>query len=346
MSDCNLELQTIQNPAWEKGVSTSEALSLPPGSRGGHVCTGCSQLATVRMEAKANLWRMAEERTWVHAGIIWAMKLSSPRTVSLLDLQLLEKNISLWVILFSSVQLLSHVQLFATPWIPARQASLSIPEFTQTHVHRVSDTIQPSHPRSSPSSPVPNLSQHQSLFQWSTLHMRWPKYWSFSFSIIPFKEIPGLISFRMDWLDLLAVRGTLKNLLQHHSSKASILQHSAFFTVQLSHPYMTTGKTIALTRRTFVGKVTSLLLNMLSRLVIAFLPRSKRLLISWLQSPSAVILEPPKIKSDTVSTVSPTISHEVMGPDAMIFSWDLSQLFDSPLSLSSRGVLVPLHFLP
>ena len=128
----------------------------------------------------------------------------------------------------------------------------------------------------------------------STLHMRWPKYWSFSFSIFASKEIPGLISFRMDWLDLLAVQGTLKSLLQHQNSKASILQHSAFFTVQLSHPYMTTGKPIALTRQTFVGKVMSLLFNMLSRLVITFLLRSKRLLISWLQSPSAVILEPPK----------------------------------------------------
>ena len=153
----------------------------------------------------------------------------------------------------------------------------------------------------------------------STLHMRWPKYWSFSFSISPSNEHPGLISFRVDWLDLLEVQGTLKSLLQHHSSKVSNLRHSAFFPVQLSHPYMTTGKTIALTRRTFVGKVISLLLNMLSRLVITFLPRSKCLLISWLQSPSAVILEPPKIKSDTVSTVSPSISHEVMGPDAMIF---------------------------
>jgi len=149
----------------------------------------------------------------------------------------------------------------------------------------------------------------------SQLRMRWPKYWSFSFSIIPSKEIPGLI-FRMDWLDLLAVQGTLKSLLQHHSSKASILWRSAFFTVQLAHPYMTTGKTIALTRRTFVSKVMSLLLNMLSRLVITFLPRSKCHLISWLQSPSAVILELPKIKS---ATVSPSISHEVMGPDAMIF---------------------------
>ena len=129
----------------------------------------------------------------------------------------------------------------------------------------------------------------------STLHMRWPKYWKFSFSIIPSKEHPGLISFRMDWLDLLAVQGTLKRLPQHHSSKASILQRSAFFTVQLSHPYMTTGKTIALTRRTLVGKVMSLLLNILSRLLITF-PRSKRLLTSWLQSPSAVILEPPQNK--------------------------------------------------
>ena len=153
----------------------------------------------------------------------------------------------------------------------------------------------------------------------STRHMRWPKYWSFSFSIIPSKENLGLISFRMDWLDLLVVQGTLKSLLQHRSSNASILQLSAFFTVQLSHPYMTTGKTVALTRWTFVGKIMSLLFNMLSRLVITFLPRSKRLLISWLQSPSAVILEPPKIKSDTVSTVSPSICHEVMGPDAMIF---------------------------
>ena len=136
----------------------------------------------------------------------------------------------------------------------------------------------------------------------STFRMRWPKYWTFNFSISPSKEYPGLISFKMDWLDLLAVQGTLKSLLQHHNSKASILQHTAFFTVHLSHPYMTTGKPIGLTRWTFVSKVMSLILNMLSRLVISFLPRSKHLLISWLQSPSAVILEPPKIKSDTVSS--------------------------------------------
>ena len=151
----------------------------------------------------------------------------------------------------------------------------------------------------------------------SVLHIRWPKYWNFSFNISPSNEQPGLISFRMDWLDLLAFQGTLKTLLQHHSSKASILLHSAFFIVQLSHPYMTTGKTIALTRQKFGGKVMSLLFNMLSRLVIIFLPRSKCLFISWLQSPSAVILEPPKIKSLTVSTVSPSIYHEMMGPDAM-----------------------------
>ena len=148
--------------------------------------------------------------------------------------------------------------------------------------------------------------------------MRWPKYWSFSFSISPSKEHPGLISFRVDWLDFLAVQGTLKSLLQHHSSKASIFQRSVFFTVQLSHPYMTTGKTIALARWTFVGKVMSLLFNMLSRLVITFLPRSKHLLISRLQSPFAVILDPSKIKSDIISTVSPSICHEVMGQDAMI----------------------------
>ena len=152
----------------------------------------------------------------------------------------------------------------------------------------------------------------------STLRMKWPKYWSFRFSINPSNEHPGLISFRIDWLDLFAGQGALKSLLQHHSSKPSILWCSAFFTVQLSHPYMTTGKTIALTRLTFVGKVMSLLLNMLSRLAITFLPRSKRLIISCLQLPSAVILEPRKIESTTVSTVSPSISHEVMGPDAMI----------------------------
>ena len=157
------------------------------------------------------------------------------------------------------------------------------------------------------------------FFNESVLRIRWPKYWNFSFNISTSNEYSGLISFRMDWLDLLAVQGTLKSLLQHHTSKASILQRSVFFMVQLSHSYMTTGQTIPLTRQTFIGKVMSLLFNILSRLVIPLLPRSKYLLISWLQSPSAVILDPKKIKSDTVSTVSPSISHEVMGPNAMIF---------------------------
>ena len=193
-----------------------------------------------------------------------------------------------------SDQPLSRVRLFATPWIAARQASLSIPEFTQTHIHWVSDAIQPSHPLLSPSPPVPIPPRIRVFSNESTLHMRWPKYWSFSFSISPSNEHPGLISFRMDWLDLLVVQGTLKSLLQHHSSKVAILLCSPFFIVQLLHPYMTTGKTIALTRWTFVDRVMALLFNVLSRLVITFLPRSKRLLISWLQSPSVVILEPKK----------------------------------------------------
>ena len=198
---------------------------------------------------------------------------------------------------FSSVQLLSRVwpqsclTLCSMPGLPVHH---QLPEFTQTHVHWVGDAIRLSHPLLSNSPPVFNLSQHQGLSNESVLCIRWPKYWSFSFSISPSNEYSGLISFRMDWLALLAVQGTLKSLLQHHSSKASIPQCSAFFTVQLSHPYMTTGKTIALTRWTFVDKVMSLLFNMPSRLVITFLPRSKHLLISWLQSPSGVILEPPQ----------------------------------------------------
>ena len=167
----------------------------------------------------------------------------------------------------------------STPGLPVHH---QLPESTQTHVHWVGDAIKPSHPLSSPSL-LPSIFPGIGVFSnESTLHIRWPKYWSFSFNISPSNEHPRLISFRIDLLDLLAVQGTLKRLLQHHSSKASILRHSAFFIVQLTHPCMTTGKTIALTRRTFVGKVMSLLLNMLSRLVITFLPRSKRLLISGL----------------------------------------------------------------
>ena len=234
----------------------------------------------------------------------------------------------------SSVQLLSCVRLFATSWIAARQASLSTTNYQSLPKPMSIESVTPSShlilcrlllllPPILPSIRV-----------FSNESMRWPKYWSFNFSISPSNENPGLTSFRMGWLDLLAVQGTLKSLFQHHSSKASILQRSAFFTIQLSYPYMTTGKTIALTRWTFVGKVMSLLLNMLSSLVITFLPKSKRLLISWLQSPFAVILEPPKIKSAIVSTVFPSISHEVMGPDAMILVfWMLS--FKPTFSLSS-----------
>ena len=196
---------------------------------------------------------------------------------------------------FSSVQSLSRVRLSATPRTEARQASLSITNFRSSLKLTSIESVMPSSHLilCRPLLLLPPIPPSIRVFSnESTLHMRWPQYWSFSFSISPSSEHPGLISFRMDWLDLLAVLGTLRSLLQHHSSKASILQCSAFFTVQLSHPYMTTGKTIAFTRRTFVGKVMSLLFNMLTRLVITFLPRSKRLLISWLQSPSAVILEP------------------------------------------------------
>ena len=200
---------------------------------------------------------------------------------------------------FSSVQLLSHVQLFETSWIAARQASLLITNSRSSPKLMSIESVMPSshlilcHPLLLLPSIPPSIRVSSNE---STLCMRWPKYWSFSFSISPSNEHPGLISFRMDWLDLLAVQETLKSLLQHHSSKASILRHSAFFTDQLSHPYMTIGKTIALTRRTFVGKVMSLLFNMLPRLIITFLPRSKHLLISWLQTPSAVIWEPKKNK--------------------------------------------------
>ena len=221
--------------------------------------------------------------------------------------------------ILSSVQLLSCVQLFATPWTAAHKASLSITNSWSLLKLVSIESVMPSnhlilcHPLLLLPSIFPSIRVFSNE---SVLHIRWPKYWSFSIS--PSNEYSGLISFRMVWLDLLAVQGTLKSLLQHHSSQASVLRDSDFFIVQLSHPYMTTGKTIALSRRTFVGKVMSLLCNMLSRLIITFLPRGKHLLISWLQSPSAVILEPPKIKSATVSIVSPTICHEVMGPDAMI----------------------------
>ena len=201
-------------------------------------------------------------------------------------------------VLPSSVQSLSCVRLLATPWIAAHQASLYITNSRSLLRLMSIELVMPSsHLILCPHLLLPPIPPSMRGFATeSTLHMRWPKYWSFSFSISPSNEHPGLISFRMDWLDLHAVQGTVKGLLQHHSSKASIFRYSAFFTVQLSQPYMTTGKTIALTRWIFVGKVMSLLFNMLSRLVITFLLRSKRFLISWLQSPSAVILEPPPKK--------------------------------------------------
>ena len=229
---------------------------------------------------------------------------------------------------FKHIQLgsaLSRVQFFATPWTAALQASLSITN-SQNPLQLMSiESVMPSNhlilcrPLLFPPSVFPS---NRVFSKKSVLPIRWPKYWSFSFNISPSNEYSALICFRMVWLDLCAVQGTLKSLLQHHSSKASILQCPAFFRVQLSHPYMTTGKTIALTKRTFAGKVMSLLFNMFvsisNRLVITLLPRSKPLVTSWLPLPFAVILEPEKIKSATVSTVSPSICHEVMGPDAMI----------------------------
>ena len=219
-----------------------------------------------------------------------------------------------------------------------QQARLSCPSLSPG-VHSNScpwlrDAIQASQPLS-PSSPSSPFCPRIRVFSIeSALHIRWPRYWSFSFCISPSNKFPGLISFRIGWFDLLAVQGPLKSLLQWHNSKASILQLSAFLKVQFSQPYMTPGETIALIVQTFVSKVMSLLFNMLSRFVIAFLPRSKHLLISWLQSPGTVILEPKKIKSVTVSTSSPSVCHEVMGLDAMIFFfWMLS--FKPAFSLSS-----------
>ena len=226
--------------------------------------------------------------------------------------------------------------LFVTPWTTAHQASLSITNSWSLIKLMPINLVMPSnhlilcHPLLLLPSIFPIIRVFSNE---SALRIRWSKYCSFSFNTSPSSEYSGLISFRMDWLYPLAVQGTLKSLLQHHSSKASILRCSTFFMVQLSHPCMTTGKTIALSRWTFVGKVISLLFNMLSRLVITFLPKSKHLLISWLQSPSTVILESKNINSATVSTVSPSICHEVMGPDAIIFVfWMLS--FKPTVSLS------------
>ena len=228
---------------------------------------------------------------------------------------------NLYLALFSSVQLLSHVRLFATPWTTACQASLSItnswslPKLMSIELVMPSNHLILCRPLLLPPSIFPSIRVFSNE---SVLCIRWPKYWSFRFNISLSNEYSGLISFRIDWFDLLAVQGTLKSLLQHHSSKASILQCSAFFLVQLSHPYMTTGKTISLTIQTFVGKVMSLLFNALPGFVITFFPRRECLLISRLQSLSTVILEPKKRKPVTASTLFPSICHEVMGQDAMI----------------------------
>ena len=243
---------------------------------------------------------------------------------------------------FSSIQSLHQVWLFGTPWTAARQVSLSITNSWSLLKLMSIELVIPSnhlilcHPLLF----LPSIFPSIRVFSNESVHIRWPKYCSFSFSISPSNEYLRLISFRMDWLDLLAVQGTLEGL-EHHSAKASILQHSAFFIVQLSHPYMTTGKTITLTRQTFVSKVMSLLFNMLSRLAIVFLQRSKPLLISWLQLPSAVILEPQKIKSVTVSIVSSSICHELMELYAMILVfWMLS--FKPTFSLSSFTFIMKL----
>ena len=257
------------------------------------------------------------------------------------------KDITYFFFLISSYQFSSVAQLCLTlcnpmdcsmPGLPVHH---QLPELAQTHVHQVGDSIQPFHPLSSPSTPAFNLSWHQGLFQRVSSSYQVAKALEFQFSISPSNEYSELISFRIDWFDLHTGQRTLKSLLQHHSSKASILWCSTFFMVQLSHPFMTTGKAIALTRQTFVSKVISLLFNKLSRLVIALLPGSKRLLISWLQSPSAVILEPKKIKSVTVSIVFPSICHEVMGLDVMILVFlmlSFKPTFHLPLSLSSRAL--------
>ena len=257
---------------------------------------------------------------------------------------------SIHVLLFSCsvVSESLHPMDYSMPGFPVHHQLL---ELAQISVHWVSDAIKPSHPLSSPSSAF-KLSSIRVFSNESVLLIRRPKYWSFSFSISPSNEYLELISFRVDWFELLEVQGTLKSLLQHHSSKAWVLWCSAFFMVQLSHLYMTIGKTIALTRWTSVSKVMSLFFNMLSRLDIAFLPRSKHFLISWLQSPSAVILESKKIKSINVSVVSLPICHKVMANrDWKLWSsffecWVLSQLFHSLLLLSPRSSLVLLPFLP
>ena len=287
----------------------------------GENCQKSKREINIKLKILANSWDRERMHCCGHRGLkvlLWLWDVCS--------------TVAIWVEL-SSVQSLSRIWLFVTPnSTPGFPVHHQLPELAQTHVHWVGDAIQISH---SLLLLLPSIFPSIRLFSnESVLRIRWPKYRNFTFSINPSNEYSGMISFRIDWFELLAVQGALKSLLQHHSSKAAILQRSAFFIVQFSQLYMTTGKMIALTRWTFVGKVMSLLFNMLSGFVLAFLPRSKHLLISWLQSPSAVILEPKKIKTITVSIVSPSVCHEVRGPDAMIFIFWMLR-FKPASSLSS-----------
>ena len=271
---------------------------------------------------------------------VWNATEVSSKTEFFFFLILVHSGLAYYTLLaglqFSSVQSLSYVRLFVTPWIAACQASLSITNAQSLLKLMSIKSVMPSKdlilscPLLLLSSIFPSIRVFSNE---SLLHIKWPKYWSFSFSISLSNEYARVISFTIDWFDLLSVQTSVKNLHQHHSSKASILWHSVLFIVQLSHSYMTTGKTIALTRWNLVDKVMSLLFNMLYSLVIDFLPSSKHLFISWLQSPSAVILEPSKIKSVSVSIVSPSICHEVMGLDAIIL--DLLVLEEQILNLNT-----------
>ena len=317
----------LPNPGTEPRSPSFQADSLPAEPQGKPKNTGVGSLSFLQ-------WIFStQESNW---GLLHCRQILY---------QLIYQGMSVQFSLFAqSCPAVCYPMDSSSPGLPVY---CQLPEFTQTHVHWISDVIEPPHPLLSPSPPALYLSQHQGFSNESVLRIRWPKYWSFSFSISASSDYSGMISFRIDWLDLLAVQGALKSLLQHHSSKVSILWHSALFMVQLSHPYMITGKTIALTTWTFVSKVMTLLFNMLSGFVITFFPGSKHLLISWLQSLSTVILEPKNIKPVSASTFSPSINiwHELMGLDAMISGFlmlNFKPAFHSPLSPSRKGSLGPV----
>ena len=303
-------LHAPPNGAWGSGF---QSLHIPVSSR--YFCLSIFSVA-ILLGVRCYFQSLAWYSFWWQLFLLLYLKhFISPDFFKMVSLSLVFWHLN--TLCLTSVQWLSCVRLFVTPWTEARQATLSITNSWSLLRLMSIELVMPSNSLilCLPFSPWPSIFPSFRVFSnESILHIKWPKYWSLSFSISPSNEYSGMISFRMDWLDPLAVKGTLNSLLWYHNSKASTFRHSAFFIVQLSHPYMTTGKTVALTRWTFVGKIMSLLFNMLSRLVIALLPRSKRLLILWLQSPYAVILEPPKIKSVTVSTVFPSICHEVTGP--------------------------------